>query len=66
VLSGRFESAFEGEPPIVVEEGQPFTDKADLVHAMFRNTDTARPLRFVIAYTIRHGEEPLKAAASDR
>jgi quercetin dioxygenase-like cupin family protein len=57
VLTGRFESAFEGEPPIVVEEGQSFVDAANVVHTLFRNPDSERPLRFLIAYTMRRGEQ---------
>src|SRR5689334_13512140 len=34
VLSGRFESAFEGESPSVVEEGQSFVDKANVEHRL--------------------------------
>jgi quercetin dioxygenase-like cupin family protein len=65
VLAGRFESAFEREEPIVVEQGKSFIDRAGAVHTLFRNPDPERPLRFLIAYTIRRGEEPLRAAASD-
>ena len=56
VLEGRFESAFEGEMPAIVEAGHSFVDKADVVHVLFRNPDPLRPLRFLIAYTIRKGE----------
>ncbi|MCL2448913.1 MAG: cupin domain-containing protein [Polyangiaceae bacterium] len=60
VLSGRFESAFEGEAPAVVEQGQAFVDKANAVHTLFRNPDAERPLRFVIAYTSRHGQPAIR------
>ena len=56
VLEGRFESAFEGEAPAIVEAGHSFVDKADTVHVLFRNPDPTRRLRFLIAYTIRKGE----------
>jgi len=56
VLEGRFESAFEGETPTVVEAGRSFVDKAEVVHVLFRNPDPIHPLRFLIAYTIRKGE----------
>lgn len=66
VLSGRFESAFEGESPTVVEQGQSFIEKASAVHTLFRNPATDRPLRFLIAFTIRQGEEPLRPVAAVR
>jgi len=56
VLEGRFESAFEGETPTIVESGRSFVDKAEVVHVLFRNPDPVHPLRFLIAYTIRKGE----------
>jgi quercetin dioxygenase-like cupin family protein len=61
VLSGSFESAFEGEAPLVVHEGQSFTDRALVSHTLFRNLDATKPLRFVIAYTIRKGEPLVEA-----
>jgi quercetin dioxygenase-like cupin family protein len=60
VLEGRFESAFEGEAPIMVEAGHSFVDKAEVPHVFFRNADPARPLRFLIAYTIRKGEPSMR------
>jgi quercetin dioxygenase-like cupin family protein len=66
LLEGRFESAFEGEAPSVTLAGHGFIDKADVVHTVFRNTDPDRPLRFLMAYTIRKGDPvmvPVPAAS---
>ena len=57
VLEGSFESAFGDEPVMLVQSGQAFTDPAGITHRLFRNPSPDRPLRFVIAYTIR-AEEP--------
>jgi len=56
VLSGSFESAFEGEAPVTVREGSGFIDRAITPHTLFRNLDPARPLRFLMSYAVRKGE----------
>ena len=56
VLSGRFESTFEGGETVEVHEGQSFRDLAKLSHVAFKNTDPSKPLRFVISYVVRKGE----------
>jgi quercetin dioxygenase-like cupin family protein len=66
VLEGRFESAFEGESTTTVEQGQTFVDRSNVVHSLFRNPDPDRPLKFLIAYTIRRGEPPLRAASGGK
>jgi quercetin dioxygenase-like cupin family protein len=63
VLEGRFESQFDGETPTFGEQGQAFVDKTGVIHVRFRNADPDRTLRFVIAYTIRRGEQPLHPVA---
>jgi quercetin dioxygenase-like cupin family protein len=57
VVEGELESAFGDAPATTAHRGQSFTDLADVPHRVFRNKDPDRPLRFVIAYTIRVGEE---------
>jgi quercetin dioxygenase-like cupin family protein len=47
VVEGRFESAFDGEAPIVVRAGEGFRDRAIVPHVVFRNPDPG-PLRFVV------------------
>lgn len=59
VLEGRFESAFGTEPVVEVRAGQGFVDQAGVTHRVFRNADPGHALRFVVAYTLRAGEEPL-------
>lgn len=59
VLEGRLESAFGAEPVVAVQAGQGFVDQAGVTHRVFRNASPDRPLRFVVAYTLRAGEEPL-------
>lgn len=59
VLSGSFESAFEGEQPIIVREGQYFRDRPRLSHVLFRNLDSSKPLKFLITYVVRKGEPVL-------
>jgi quercetin dioxygenase-like cupin family protein len=56
VVSGRFESAFEGEQPVTFGEGQSFTDRALVTHTLFRNPDPSKSLKFVLAYVVRKGE----------
>ena len=53
VLGGSFASAFEGEAEVTVAAGAGFVDRALAPHTVFRNVDAARPLRFLIAYTVR-------------
>ncbi len=59
VLEGRFESAFGAEPVVEVRAGQGFVDQAGVTHRVFRNASPDHALRFVVAYTLRAGEEPL-------
>lgn len=59
VLEGRFASAFGDEPVVETQAGQAFVDQAVLPHRVFRNPSTDRPLRFIVAYTLRSGDEPL-------
>jgi quercetin dioxygenase-like cupin family protein len=53
VVRGSFESAFQGEAPVVVHEGQSFRDHALVPHVLFRNISTSTPLDFVITYVVR-------------
>jgi quercetin dioxygenase-like cupin family protein len=61
VVDGEFESAFGDEPVVRVRAGHGFVDQADVAHRVFRNPSADSELRFVIAYTIRQGEETLRA-----
>jgi quercetin dioxygenase-like cupin family protein len=55
VVSGSFESAFEGEPATVVRAGQSFRERAQVSHVLFRNADAEHPLKFVIAFVVARG-----------
>lgn len=55
VVSGSFESTFEGGKTIEVREGQSFRDLPNVPHVMFKNTSATKPLKFVISYVVRKG-----------
>lgn len=57
VLEGSFESEFGVEPRALVQTGERFTDPAGVPHRLFRNANADKPLRFLIAYTIRPGQQ---------
>lgn len=57
VLEGSFESAFGDDQPTIKHAGEAFVDLANKPHH-FKNGDTARPLRFIVAGTF-HMDEPL-------
>lgn len=61
VVSGRFESAFTDERPTIVEAGHAFRERALVPHTLFRNPDSSRPLKFVIAFVVRHGATVVEA-----
>jgi len=52
VVSGSFESAFQGEAPVSVHAGQSFVERALVPHTLFRNADATRPLKFVMAFVV--------------
>lgn len=56
MLSGTILSAFAGDEAVSIKEGQSFVDAAHLIHNVSRNASEIEPLRFVIAYTVRHRE----------
>lgn len=55
VVTGSFESAFEGERATVVNAGQSFRERAGVSHVVFRNPDARRPLKFLIAFVVARG-----------
>ena len=57
VLEGSFESAFGDAQPVQVHAGEGFVDQPAVAHRVFRNLNSDRPLRFLVAYTI-HPNEP--------
>lgn len=58
VLEGVAESRYEDEADVSrIAAGQSTVDKPDIMHAMFRNPDRNSPLKFLVAFTIKKGEE---------
>lgn len=55
VLSGSFQSTFEGEKMTEVREGQSFRDLPNVAHVLFKNASSTQPLKFVISYVVRKG-----------
>jgi quercetin dioxygenase-like cupin family protein len=55
VLEGSFESAFGNDPPTVKRAGESFVDMPGRVHH-FRNSDSTRALRFILAGTFHKGD----------
>ncbi len=56
MLSGTMLSAFADDEVVSITEGQSFIDAAHLVHRVSRNASEVEPVRFLIAYTVKHGE----------
>ena len=66
MLRGTILSAFGDEQPIAIREGESFVDAAHQIHTVSRNASKTEPLRFVIAYTVKHGEPVTVLPAFDR
>ena len=56
MLHGTILSAFGDERPIAIREGESFVDAAHEIHTVSRSASKTKPLRFVIAYTVKLGE----------
>jgi quercetin dioxygenase-like cupin family protein len=56
MLSGSILSAFGDDETVSIKEGQSFVDAAHRIHTVSRNASATEPARFVIAYTVKHGE----------
>lgn len=55
VLEGTMISAFDHDPEETLVAGQSFRDAASW-HRVSRNGSQTKPLKFVIAYTVRQGQ----------
>jgi quercetin dioxygenase-like cupin family protein len=55
ILEGTALSAFGADTPGTIVAGQSFHDKAVIPHTVFANADAHKPLRFLVAYTVRKG-----------
>lgn len=60
VIEGEYESVFGDQPMTRVKAGESFVDQAQVEHRMFRNPSKDKPLRFVVAYTIPKGKQPVE------
>lgn len=58
VLTGTMVSAFGDDAPETFHAGQSFQDKGEnIVHAIVRNASSTEPMSFLIAYTVKTGEQ---------
>ena len=55
IIEGTVESQYEGGPLEHYKTGDTYLDQKDRVHAVFRNTSSTKPLRFLIACKIGKG-----------
>ncbi|MBD8899540.1 cupin domain-containing protein [Rhodanobacter sp. DHG33] len=55
IVEGKARSAFGTEAPVTLTVGQGFHDQAMTAHTVFANADARKPLKFVVAYTVRKG-----------
>lgn len=60
VIEGEYESVFGEQPMTRVKAGESFVDLAKVEHRMFRNPSKDKLLRFVVAYTIPAGKQPVE------
>lgn len=55
IIEGTARSAFGADAPVVLTAGQSFHDKAMVSHTVFVNADAKKPLKFLVAYTVKKG-----------
>ena len=61
VLEGVAESRYEDQADVIrVAAGQSTLDKPNVMHSLFRNPDPNSPLKFLVAFSIKKGEEFFK------
>jgi quercetin dioxygenase-like cupin family protein len=60
IVEGMARSAFGTDAPVSLVAGQGFHDQAMTVHTVFANADARKPLKFVVAYTVRKGAPVLE------
>ena len=56
VLEGVAESQYAGEDLQRFTAGESYQDRAEVQHTIFRNPDSASPLRYLIVYTVKKGQ----------
>ena len=55
IIEGTALSAFGTDAPVTLIAGQGFRDQAVISHTVFANADHKRPLKFLMAYTVKKG-----------
>jgi len=55
IVEGMAESAYGNDAPVTLRAGQSFHDLAVVSHTLFRNADPDKPLKFLVAYTVKKG-----------
>lgn len=55
IVEGAARSAFGTDVPVTLAAGQGFHDQAMTAHTVFANADARKPLKFLVAYTVRKG-----------
>lgn len=55
IIEGVARSAFGTDAPVTLTAGQGFHDQAMTAHTVFANADARKPLKFLVAYTVRKG-----------
>lgn len=56
ILGGVAESQYDGEALQRFTAGQSYQDKVLSPHLIFRNGDRTAPLKYLVAYIVRHGQ----------
>ncbi len=56
ILEGTARSAYGSDAPTTIVAGQSFHDLATVPHTVFVNADSEKPLKFLVAYTVKKGQ----------
>ncbi|HSY27063.1 MAG TPA: cupin domain-containing protein [Burkholderiaceae bacterium] len=56
ILEGSARSAYGSDAPTTIVAGQSFHDLAAVSHTVFVNADSQKPLKFLVAYTVKKGQ----------
>jgi len=55
ILEGAARSAYGSDAPVTLVAGQSFHDLAVVPHTVFVNANPDKPLKFLVAYTVKKG-----------
>jgi quercetin dioxygenase-like cupin family protein len=56
ILEGTAQSAYGSDAPTTIVAGQSFHDLPTVPHTYFVNADPEKPLKFLVAYTVKKGQ----------